>query len=329
MRSPVVIKQSPLTLIRRIVEVEIIISILLFIASFLTNYEHLYQSLIIGRLLRYDIFLFVGASVIQLVVTVLVFFVWQAEEYRIKEKEIIHRRGFFGSKERSIMLRNITEVEYKRSPLEFLLGYGTIILRTNGGNKEFPIRSIDQAEIYANIIKEAVDAALGRPQLEKKRLQVLDLILEGEHSKLEFKQTFRWDGKRNISNKDLEKAVMKTIAAFLNSSGGIILIGVTDRGMIHGMEEDYNSLIRKDRDGFENHFNQTLRHMIGAEFRQYVNIIFERIDERDVCVVLASPAPKPVYLKVNDTEEFFIRTGNTTSPLKISEVNSYIATKWG
>jgi len=41
----------------------------------------------------------------------------------------------------------------------------------------------------------------------------------------------------------LETAVLKTIAAFLNSAeGGTLLIGVADDGTIHGIESDYATL---------------------------------------------------------------------------------------
>lgn len=328
MKYPVIIKQSPLLLIRRIVEVEILISIFLFFASFLTNYEELYRTFTFGRVLRYDIFIFVVASVLQLVITVVVFFYWHSEEYRLKEKEIMYRRGFLMSKESSVLLKNVSSVEYKRSPLEFFLGYGTIVLKMNNGAETFSIRSVDQAEIYSNIIKETVHLALDRPIESKRKFSLLDLILEGEHRRLEFKQTFRWDTKKKIINKDLERAVMKTVSAFLNSEGGTLLIGVSDNGSISGLEDDVKTLVKKDKDGFENHFNQIFKATMGAEFRQYVDVYFERIEEKDVCIVEIRTSPKPVYLKVNGEEEFFIRTGNTTSPLKISEINSYIESHW-
>jgi len=328
MKFPIIIKQSPLLLVRRIVEVEVLISIGLFAASFLTNYEDLYRNLTFGRIIRYDTLLFFVASVLQLVVTLGVFLLWHGEEYRIKEKEILHRKGLFGSREQSILLKHVTSVEYKRSPLEFLLGYGTIVIWRNGTEKPFYIRSIDQAEAYVTLIKDAIDLSLGRPKDHSRKIPVLDLILEGEHSTLEFKQTLRWDAKNGVSSKDLEKAVIKTIAAFLNSNGGTLLIGITDGGKIHGIEEDLNSLVRKDRDGLENHLNQILKHSIGAEFRQYVEVSFVAFDSKEVVAVEVMPAPKPVYVKLNGGEEFFIRTGNTTSPLKLSEVGSYIESHW-
>ena len=43
--------------------------------------------------------------------------------------------------------------------------------------------------------------------------------------------------------KVLEGAVLKTVAAFLNSyDGGTLLIGVADDGTVHGLDADYASL---------------------------------------------------------------------------------------
>ena len=328
MKFPVIIRQSPLVLIQRIIGVDFVFSFFLFFVSFLTNYQALYQETLGHLFKRYDIFLFLFASASQLAITLIVFFFWQNEEYRIKEKELLFRGGFFSSKEHSILLKNVTAVEYKKSLLEMLLSYGTIVVHYVGSAKPFYIRSVETAEIYANIIKDAVDRSLSRKPEESKKMPILDLVLEGESSKLELKQTFRWDVKLKDTNKALEKAVIKTVAAFLNSDGGNLIIGVDDSGSIYGLEDDYNSLVRKDRDGFENHFNQVIKNMIGAEFRRYIDLSFEKIEDKDVCLVSVSPSPKPVYVTVNGDEEFFIRTGNTTSPLKVSEVNSYIETRW-
>lgn len=327
MKFPIVLKKSPLVLIRRIVEVEFLVSVALFILSFLVNYEQLY-AIAIGSRFRYDIFLVLAASIIQLVITIGVFLLWHGEEYRIKEKEILHKYGLFFSKEQSILLKIVQSVEYKRSPLEFLLGYGTIIIHSSNSEKPFQIKSVESAEIYVNLIKDAVDRALDRPTDSSKKLSIFDLILEGENSHLELKQTFRWDIKQKDTSKALEKATLKTISAFLNTDGGSLIIGVTDNGGIYGLEDDYKSLVRKDRDGFENHFNQVLKHTIGSEFRQYIEFSFETLEEKDVCLIEVRPSPKPVYLKTNGDEEFFIRTGNTTTPLSLSETNSYIDSHW-
>ena len=80
-----------------------------------------------------------------------------------------------------------------------------------------------------------------------------DLIDEGESDELEFKSTLRWDIKEGAVNKKLEEVILKTVAAFANSQGGTLLIGVDDQGTILGLEQDYLSLEGGNRDKFELH----------------------------------------------------------------------------
>lgn len=152
-----------------------------------------------------------------------------------------------------------------------------------------------------------------------------EMLKSGEHDKLEFKTSLRWDAKRNQINKDLEKAVMKTVAAFLNSDGGYLLIGVDDEGYLVGLETDFASLPKPNTDGFENHFNNLFNAMIGPEFRRLVKLKFDNIGGKTVCLVDIESGYKPAYLKTGDSEDFYIRTGNATTSLKMSEVATYVS----
>lgn len=152
-----------------------------------------------------------------------------------------------------------------------------------------------------------------------------EIINSKEHEKLEFKTTFRWDVKRNQVNKDLEKTVMKTVTAFMNSDGGSLLIGVDDSGNPTGLEQDLASLQKPNHDGFENHFNNIFNNMIGPELRYLVKLKFNNMGDKTVCLVSVDSSSKPVYLKSSDNEDFYIRTGNVTTPLKMSEVAAYLA----
>lgn len=163
----------------------------------------------------------------------------------------------------------------------------------------------------------------GRSLAEEK--SVSEVLKAGEHEKLEFKTSLRWDAKRGQVNKDLEKAIMKTVAAFLNSDGGYLLIGVDDKGRPVGLEADFATLSKSDVDGFENHFNNLFNIMIGPEFRRLVKLKFDNIGGKTVCLADVEPGHKPAYLKMGNSEDFYIRTGNVTTPLKMSEVATYIS----
>ena len=128
---------------------------------------------------------------------------------------------------------------------------------------------------------------------------------------------------------------MKTIAAFLNSGGGFLVIGLDDSRKPLGLHYDYQTIQRKDSDGFENHFTQIFNSMIGPEFRHLVKLWFYEVDgstlltiNYDVCIIQVALSHKPVYLKLNDSERFYIRTGNIVTDLKFSEVEEYARSRW-
>jgi hypothetical protein len=157
---------------------------------------------------------------------------------------------------------------------------------------------------------------------------IKELINSGEHERLEFKTSLRWDAKRNQVNKELEKTIMKTVAAFLNSEGGCLLIGINDSGEPIGLENDFITLAKPNTDGFENHFNNLFNSMIGAEFRRFVKLTFNNINGKVVCLANVQSSHKPAYLKTENGENFYIRTGNVTTPLKMSEVTAYVSSWW-
>ena len=68
--------------------------------------------------------------------------------------------------------------------------------------------------------------------------------------------------------------------------------------------------------------------MLGPEFRQYVRLSFHTLDDKSVSLVQVDRAHRPAYLKTEKGEDFFIRTGNATTALKVSQVASYISAQW-
>ena len=154
------------------------------------------------------------------------------------------------------------------------------------------------------------------------------LLNRGENRKIEFKSSLRWDFEKNEINKELEKPVIKTIAGFLNATGGDLLIGVTDEKHVQGLEKDYQTLPKKSRDGFENYITQIIRSNIGSDSLRLISFNFNQKDGKDVFLVRVKSSENPVYVKVNGSEEFFVRVGNSTASLTISEAIKYIQNHW-
>ena len=51
-------------------------------------------------------------------------------------------------------------------------------------------------------------------------------------------------------------------------------------------------------------------------------------DEKEVCLVEIEQSDRPVYLKSERGEEFYIRTGNATDPMNMSEADKYKYSHW-
>ena len=161
-------------------------------------------------------------------------------------------------------------------------------------------------------------------------LTIEELIQEGESNHLEFKSSLRWSYQESSVNRKLEDVVLKTIAAFNNTDGGTLLIGINDNGEILGLHNDYDSL-NGDKDKFELHLYNLIESEYGAGYgAQYVKVSFPKIGEDELCMVEITRGDKKLYTNITDkhgqkSEKFFIRRGNASVEiLNHSKVDDYI-----
>ena len=165
-------------------------------------------------------------------------------------------------------------------------------------------------------------------------LDIKEMIAQGETHEVEFKTTMRFDLREQKTNKKLEEVILKTIAAFSNGQGGTLIMGVTDDMEIVGLENDYNTLKDGTKDGFELHLRNLVNSAYGIEFASNNLIVkFPLIDESEICVVDIKPGLKPLYTKVTDkngqkSDKFYVRSGNSSPELPITEVASYINSRF-
>jgi ATP-dependent Lon protease len=158
---------------------------------------------------------------------------------------------------------------------------------------------------------------------------VAQLIAEGESEVLEFKSSFRWDVDNGNVNTDLIKDVMKAVGAMLNSDGGTLLIGVADDGTPLGIDLDLKTMKGADADEYERTLRQGFITHLGVEFSGNVRVAFPDVDGVKVCRVDVDPSPKPVFMHLKQTNEFYIRAGNASRSLDPAATHEYIEMHWG
>ena len=103
--------------------------------------------------------------------------------------------------------------------------------------------------LIARKLNEFMDSLVSVPEKPHRR-PVSELIGLGESYTLEFKSTLQWDVVQGGMNKVLRLSCLKTIAAFCNSEGGTLVVGVEDDGTIIGLQKDL-SLLQGSLDQFE------------------------------------------------------------------------------
>ncbi|MGB0257342.1 MAG: response regulator [Coraliomargarita sp.] len=152
---------------------------------------------------------------------------------------------------------------------------------------------------------------------------VLALIQTGESENLEFKSTLRHNLHSGKNDKAIENVVLKSIAGFLNSSGGQLLVGVDDDGVVLGLKKD----------GFPNqdrtllHINTLICEHLGSQTAPYLRINIIEMDGLEVLTVQCLPAPMPVFMNRGGTEAFYVRMGPASRQLSPSELLAHIQTK--
>lgn len=160
-------------------------------------------------------------------------------------------------------------------------------------------------------------------------MSLKELIAAHESDQLERKATLRWDLDKGVVNRKLEEAVLKSVAAFANSHGGTLLIGVANDGAMLGLEHDYSSLGGVGRDKFELHLRNLLNQQFGVGFvTGKMRIRFHEREGKELCEVGVSPAEEPIVIKMNNKngqpmEKFYVRSGNSSQEIPLSGLNSY------
>lgn len=124
------------------------------------------------------------------------------------------------------------------------------------------------------------------------RAELLGLIHNGESSSVEFKLD-------RVENYDLAREV----AAFLNFSGGMILLGVADDGSIAGMT----------RPNLEEWVADLCRTKIEPPVIPYMEFVRDAAPGLDVAVVQFPIGPNKPYARVhNNRRTYYVRVGSTS-----------------
>jgi len=200
---------------------------------------------------------------------------------------------------------------------------GTAKVKSKAVVLELNTSALYNDEIIPSIIALKITKIIAKKHsvlgLRRRDISTKDIIKQGESTYVEFKSTLRFNLKANKTDPNIELASLKTVAAFLNTSGGTLLIGVKDDGEIEGLEKDKFA----NDDKLLLHFTNLLRDKIGQQTLGAVHFEIIEINSKKILRVDVSKSNTPVFVTHQNNEYFFVRSGPSTLSLKLSEFNKY------
>lgn len=158
-----------------------------------------------------------------------------------------------------------------------------------------------------------------------------DVIQEGETNQVEFKPALLYNFSTGKAGIGIKAIIAKTICAFLNSNGGFLLIGITDKGEVQGLDYDFKLAKGKHpKDFFKLEFDQMLEHFLSFSVKNYVEGEFYEKDGKDIFIVTVTPNKRrPIFLKGQNGKEFYVRGEASSRQLTdLEELVNYCIDRW-
>ena len=154
---------------------------------------------------------------------------------------------------------------------------------------------------------------------------IAEIVGRGESSTVEFKSSLRMNLHTKNPDAKIEHGVLKTLAAFLNTRGGTLVIGVDDKGAVLGVGVDGFP----SEDKMDQHLANLIRDRLGAPHVLFIHPRFTDYEGKRVLVITCDAGKSPAYVKDGKTEYFYIRTSGTTSELPASQIHDFIKQRFG
>ncbi|MBK8047073.1 MAG: putative DNA binding domain-containing protein [Anaerolineales bacterium] len=233
------LRKSPYIFILRTAAAELLFTFLLLGVALPISTRRLYEASPSGSFLSFDLLVVFIFTILQVLIIVAVFLSWYFPTYTIGDRELRWRRNFLNAEATLVKTQEIQGIEVKQGWLARRLDYGSLILKTSSA--EIRLRNLPRPVQLADHLDSSMTAAQARQAAPLDR-PLPALIAEGEGQYAEFKASLMWDYRRQSVNKDLYEPVMKNLVAFMNTAGGVLVIGVADDGQILGIEQDLSTL---------------------------------------------------------------------------------------
>ena len=199
-------------------------------------------------------------------------------------------------------------------------------------------RVLNVIEDIGQVEMSPVKADMTKPQERDVALRRLlsEMLADSENQYTEYKSSLLWSkGKskewiaesnspeiKEYGDNTSTIIIAKAISAFLNSRGGSLLIGIKEnkaglKDEIIGINSELYKLDDPCLDGYRRYIvDRVLRPYLPSDIfnrlSHFIEIRFEEINDKQICIVDIRPSDKKAFLKIRGRDHFYIRVDATT-----------------
>lgn len=189
---------------------------------------------------------------------------------------------------------------------------------------------------------------------QKNEIDISSIIQGGENEFVEYKSSALWSRRltdeemrsstasRDVKNfgRDASKIIIaKTLAGFINTHGGHLVIGIKENKTkepdeIIGIEGEFRALEDQCVDGYRRMIVDSIIRKyfhpdIFNHFSTYIKITFPEVNEKPICWIQVTKSDVPSFLTIRNEDYFFIRLDAETRQLVGKEMVEYCAKRFG
>ena len=167
-------------------------------------------------------------------------------------------------------------------------------------------------KIYETTIPEIDEKELLQNE-EEERTRLL--IQGGESNTVELKSTLRVNLHTGNHDDEMVHECMKNLAAFMNTNGGTLLIGVDDNGVTVGLDADLKLFTqKKDKiDQFHLYLDDKLTNCFSSSCFSLLDTNFQDNESKKICKIIVKKSSKPYFYNIGP------KGSRTSSKLKTSK----------
>jgi len=156
-----------------------------------------------------------------------------------------------------------------------------------------------------------------------------------EDKNVEVKSSMLWNKRNNkcSENDYLALEIVRSIAAFMNSDGGSVIVGINPEKEIIGIEADFQCLGKqKNWDGWQQRLQDKIKKFSSdyVLFLDSIKVTKCQSKSKIVAQILVSQGRKPAFTKSIDNSQvdFYIRGINGIVPLYADGLADYLRSHW-